>query len=744
MARDNKRTKSEGGMPVPPAIAQAVKELGTFPDIVSVGAPVHLRNGIWEVETVFLVPLPSKASETGISSTGVKEREPVYIYFPENYPRQAPRFLLRADFPRTLPHINPGAGNAMVSPCIYDGSLDDLLHQGLGLTRVIDQMQEWLRKAASDSLIDKKQGWEPIRLDTVGEFVIYDKARVHGLVSNTAGFKLLTCSMFRLTTGRIFRIFDYNNQEINEIYLRALTKRDATDGEYVYGIRPVLCCWPDANVEVGTYFPETVTNLGELLEKSKQYGTYQSFWPQLQLLWNQSAKISHAVEVVTIHCVRRPVNLINQNTKLEFLSYRVRVQYTSLGHPDKNSPVAIVGHHHAVGSELLREVSGAKPGKLESIIHIGCGSLGSKIALHLCRAGHGPFTLIDDDYMSEHNLARHALTRSAGDKAELLKREMDNFNVKATPYTKSLQDFLSKSSSRLFDKESLIIDSTASLNVRETLATLPNPTNNSRIFQTGLYSNARLGFITIEGRGRNPRVDDLSAALFDSAIDDKPLSQILAVADDAFHRQATGQGCGSYTTIIPDTRISLHAAAMAERARQVFEGDIPEGGEVSLGFLDAAGMSLRWQTSALGKTRRVCLDRKDWELRVLAPAYDMIENDVAKWPTVETGGVLIGRLCLTRKCAIVTRILEAPPDSTRSSTRFELGVEGLEDKIAEILKVSGLTYLGTWHSHLFGCAPSGIDKATLEKIKELKLGIPAFNLIWYNRELTCFADYGDY
>lgn len=744
MGRDKKNTKPEGGMPVPPAIGQAVKELGTFPDIVSVGEPAHIRNGNWEVVTLFRVPLPTKATKTGISSTGVKEYEPVFMYFPENYPRKAPRFFLRADFPRTLPHINPGSKDSMVSPCIYDGSLDDLLHQGLGLARIIHQMQEWLRKAASDSLIDRRQGWEPIRLDTVDDFIIYDKAKVHGMVSKTAGFKLLACGMFKLSAGSVFRIIDYNSREIDATYLHAVTKKDVVDGECVYGIRPVLCCWPDENVVVDAYFPETVTNLGELLEKSKQSGTYHSFWPQVQLLWSQSEKLSHAVEVVTVHCVRRPLHLINQNTKLEFLSYRVRIQYTHLGNPDMNSPVDIICNLHAVGPELLREISGASPGKLDSIIHIGCGSLGSKIALHLCRAGHGPFTLIDHRSMSEHNLARHALTKATGKKAELLKKEMDNFNVRATAHTKPLQDYLEKSSSRLFEKESLIIDSTASLNVRETLASLPNPTNNSRIFQTGLYSKASLGFITIEGQGRNPRVDDLSAAIFDSAIDDKLLSRVLTVADDAFHRQATGQGCGSYTTIIPDTKISLHAAAMAERARQVFEGDIPEEGEMSLGFLDGSGLSLRWQTSALGKTRRVPLDRKDWELRVLAPAFEMMKDDVARWPTVETGGVLIGRLCLTRKCAIVTRVLEAPPDSTRSRARFELGVEGLEAKIAEILKASGLTYLGTWHSHLFGGIPSGIDEATLQKIKELRLGIPAFNLIWHGGELTCFADYGDY
>jgi len=728
---------------VPRAIVQALKELGTFPDIDQVGEATQNKRG-WTSRTLFKVPLPTRATETGESSTGVKAVEPVYVVFPENYPRTAPRFFLRKDFPRNLPHINPCPGDSFVSPCIYDGSVDDLLHQGLGLTELVYQMQAWLKKAASNTLIDSMQGWEPIRFDDVDNLIVYDKAKIIGMVSGRANFKLVTCELFTLSDCIACKILDYSPRVMDVNYLSEITRKDIGRGPYALGIRPVLLCWSDESESVDEYFPETVSNLGELLKKTQQYGTYAAFWEQIQLLWILSEKMSHPVEVVTIHCVRRPLHLINQNTNLEFLSYRVRVQFNHLGAYDMNAPVDIICHRHAVGPDLLREMSGAPIGEMDGIIQIGCGSLGSKIAMHLCRAGHGPFTLIDNRYMSEHNLARHALTTAAGFKAELLGKEMDNFNIKATAYPKSLQEYLSRSNNRLFEKNSLVIDSTASINVRETLASLPKTTNNSRIFQAGLYSNGALGYITIEGSERNPRVDDLAAAIFDMAIDNRALSQVLAESEDSFHRHSTGQGCGSYTTIIPDTRISLHAAAMAERARQVYEGDIPHVGEVSLGFLTDGGMSLQWQTLPLEKTTRVPLGNKDWELRVLAPAFVMMGQEVAKWPGVETGGILIGRLCLTSKCAIITRVLEAPPDSSRTSGRFELGTEGLVARIAAINKSSGLTYLGTWHSHLYGGTPSGTDEATLKKIKELRLGIPAFNLIWHKGALSCFADYGDY
>lgn len=729
--------------PIPPAIARALKELATFPDVLHVGEPIQKKGG-WGVVTMFTVPLPTRAIAKGISSTGVKDTEPVMFFFPVSYPRKAPKVLLREDFPRNLPHIYPGSENEFVVPCIYDGSLDDLLHQGNGIFEILDQVQDWLRKAASNSLINSNQGWEPIRFDSADNYIIYEHAKIRAMVSDKSDYKLLICKSFELAEVTLYKICNYIPKFMGDQYVRDVTQADFKGDNSLLGARPVLFCWPDEGSVCNKYFPETVTNLGELIEKSKIYGTYSKFWTQINLLWNRLRDSSRVVDVISIHCVRRPLLLINQNTKLELLAYRIRLKYDIIGAADMKSPVEITCHIHAVGPELLQSMSGASPAKMESIIQIGCGSLGSKIAMHLCKYGHGPFALIDNKNMSEHNLARHALSKATGNKAELLKKEIDIFNVRATAHQKSLQDYILKNESRLFDKDSLVIDSTASINVRETLASLPTARNNSRIFQTGLYAEGRMGFITIEGRCRNPRVDDLSAALFDAAIDNKLISKALIGSDTTFRRHATGQGCGSYTTIIPDTKISMYSAAMAERARRAYEGDLLEDGEIAIGFMSETGMSLEWEKVSLCKTYGVKLDNNAWELRVLASAYSLIENETLRYPKVETGGVLIGRLSLTRRCAIVTRVLEAPPDSIRSSARFELGIEGLTDKITNIQKMSGLTYLGTWHSHLHGGTPSSIDEATLKKISELRLGIPAFNLIWHNRELTCFADYGDY
>jgi hypothetical protein len=739
MGRNKKNMMKE----IPHAIVDAMTVISKFPGVKIVGEPVQ-RKKCWGVITSFSVPLPSRAMKAGISLTGVKADEPVIFNFPLNYPRKAPTVLLRTDFPRNLPHINPGAENDFVAPCIYDGSLDDLLHQGLGLNEILNQVQDWLRKAASNTLINKRQGWEPIRYDSVEKFIVYEHAKLNLLVTDTADCKFLTCIGLEISDYARYKMFRYIPEVLNPRYLDIVTSSDEKKDGFFVNARPVLFAWSNKDVIVGEYFPETVTNLGELINKTKKYGTYEAFWSKIQSLWSQMRSNNNYKDIITIHCVRRPMHLINRQTDLEFLTYRVRAEFGLFGAAKNESPVDLVGHIHAVGPDVLKILSGSLPMKMDSIIQIGCGSLGSKIALHLARAGHGPLTLIDNKYMSEHNLARHALTKSSGNKSELLAKAIEELNVEASAYPKSVQDFLDKSASRLFEKNSLVIDSTASIGVREVLASLPSTTNNSRIFQTGLYAGGEMGYITIEGSGRNPRVDDLSAVIFDLAIDDKAISKPLNNSDDSFGRYSTGQGCGSYTMVIPDTKISMYSAAMAERARRCIEGNLIGDGEVLLGVMDVSGMSLSWNSYRLAKTKIVILDNKNWELRVLSPALEEMNKEAMKYSSVETGGVLIGRLCLTRKCAIVTRVLEAPPDSIRTSSRFELGIEGLKDKVIEIHKSSGLTYLGTWHSHLYGSSPSGIDDAMLRKVKSLRLGIPAFNLIWHNHELTSFADYGDY
>ena len=75
---------------------------------------------------------------------------------------------------------------------------------------------------------------------------------------------------------------------------------------------------------------------------------------------------------------------------------------------------------------------------------------------------------------------------------------------------------------------------------------------------------------------------------------------------------------------------------------------------------------------------------------------------------------MIGLASARLKTVTVVDLLDAPPDSKRTSTLFVLGTQGLQAEIARRHEASGRTLfdVGTWHSHLQNEGPSPLDWQT--------------------------------
>lgn len=146
------------------AIADAYFQLQRHRGLARVGAP-KLVDETTHIEVEVEVQLPSRAQRAGVSGTGVRSLETCLLIFGSDWPLSSPRVFLREDFPLNLPHINPHQAGQPVSPCIFEGSLDELLHR-FGLDAIVDQLIDWLHKAAAGVLLDLAHGWEPTRRDT--------------------------------------------------------------------------------------------------------------------------------------------------------------------------------------------------------------------------------------------------------------------------------------------------------------------------------------------------------------------------------------------------------------------------------------------------------------------------------------------------------------------------------------------------------------------------------------------------
>jgi proteasome lid subunit RPN8/RPN11 len=109
---------------------------------------------------------------------------------------------------------------------------------------------------------------------------------------------------------------------------------------------------------------------------------------------------------------------------------------------------------------------------------------------------------------------------------------------------------------------------------------------------------------------------------------------------------------------------------------------------------------------------------KGWSVRISQRVLDEIRAEIGRYPTVETGGVLIGTCSARLKAVIVVDLVPAPPDSLRSAARFVLGTSGLKAAIIGRHRASGESVfdVGTWHSHLGDFGPSALDRTTAKEL----------------------------
>lgn len=718
-----------------------------------------LPDGGFKIEFDIKVSLPSRANTRGKSATGVRAWEPIVLMFPTAYPYQAPIVLLRPDFNGTFPHINPiviSGQQRFISPCIYDGSLSDLLHQeGDGLSEILNQLSDWLDKAAIDDLIDPKQGWEPIRRDYTAGWIQYDVSRFEAYIQSEEGACAFACRALRKS---------WNNEQFNYAWVideKPVSVTPSLIDNYYYHKdtffgrlyqHVTVLVWGSSELINDRYLPEDVESLKQLYERAKDYGVFNALsgmitnlgWAAKEALFDRTT-----FPIYAVLCVRRPYHLIGNESSLEFIPYLIECKIAdrtgyfpaSIAMISEDSRVTPLGQRYKITKKVLRRMSGVKESMANgSIVNIGCGSVGSKIAMHLAKSGHDPFILVDNAVFSPHNTARHAcvppLEIPGIPKAALLTDEIRRMRLVAEAVVEDIVEICKgqkMSVNPLCGNNRLVIESTGSIAVRDMLASLPSGRLVGRLLHAVLYGQGKIGIMAIEGPDRSPNVNDLVLNLYDECINDAGLASVLS-EKSSVRRQEVGQGCGSQTMVMPDTRISLFASGMAQRAMQILTNNDgrPLKGELWIGKLTDNELGVLWKLIEVGPTETLRLRTETrWEVRISQRVSRIMYEEMNKWRETETGGVLMGRLSLYNRCFNIARLVEAPLDSKRSRNLFVLGTEGLRHRIQEIHDKSGgmLAYLGTWHTHPQGGDASDIDKHMLGQLRGLPFGAPALGLI---------------
>ena len=698
------------------ALRRALELMGEHPAVEGFGEPTRDGAGdTTKVEATFAVNLPSEWRAKGRSPSGVGLSEAVRFDFSSAFPLAPPKLSLREDFTRNLPHMMPWTIEGRPVPCVYDGDLAELLHQQ-GLAGILNQTALWLDRAADGTLIDPEQGWEPVRRDAFSDLVVAAAEPLQTLVDRRGGYRFLGASYLRVV-GDGATEFVHCELSAGTVGVKApdipkAFRGGAVGGGAVHrGTSLGLVVWPGKlasgkPIVCDSYLPETVIDVGGLRDRAGLYGCLDELQEGVDLLKRSLlGKNGGPFPMVVILLARRPCRVIGSGSAIELCPYVVDVTAPGVFASGRSTKVRPAAHREAISRALLARMAGAASnGEGPEWTLVGAGSLGSKLALHLARAGNGPSVVVDRSSLSPHNAARHALTPPArdsqihwgGGKAGKLTEALAGLDQSAMAVRRDAVSLLMSGDKpqRAWSRRSwAVVNATASLALREALGVrglLP-----TRVVETSLFAGGRVGVVTVEGPERNPSTTDLIAEVYATLQEDGALASIVFDGDGGVGRQATGQGCGSMTMTMSDGRLSLFAAGAAEYllAKQV-EGLPEDGGEVLIGRLSEGGVGVDWRGFNIpSMTELRMTSGSGWHVHMHPRALSKIQEEASRWSTVETGGVVMGRLSEVSRVAHVVDVLDPSGGQCPVEGRIRTRHKGIAATYRRVLEGSQLVAL---------------------------------------------------
>ena len=595
----------------------------------------------------------------------------------------------------------------------------------------------WLQRAAEGTLIDPEQGWEPVLRRDLSNLLVIDGEACRAIVDRHGGYRVLKAGFYRpgledarlsdgataiVQSGRDTVPLKRGDKEL-------LTSRREKEGAF----GNTVCCviWPDKRASgapriCDRYMPETVTTIDALWHRTDELGSRRAldaFLSSLERCFDRYV-LGPPVPIAIVLCARRPFHLIGSPSDIELLPYivelRAAVERTSLFAAEGDEVVAPAMQLDVANPALLRRVSGAP--ETGRVAMLGCGSVGSKMAVHLARSGVGIAVVSDRGLLLPHNMARHALARSAlaPSKATELARELAHLGQFPQAHDSDLVADLTRREGRrviLPKAAAYAVNTTASLGVRESLSSLLPKDVKPRLAEAALFGRGRGAFLLVEGVVHNPTLCDLVVELY-ATVSSARLLRLLFDQAYGLSEVQIGQGCGSLTMPMTDMRLSAMTAGLTEELLDAMQLEHCDG-RIIVGESPDDRPDTSWTQQTVAPFEVIPIESaEDWTLRISQRVLESIREDFGRYPEVETGGVIIGMCSARLKAVTVVDLLPAPPDSVRSADRFTLGTNGLKKAIADRHRNTGGTLfdVGTWHSHLTDQGPSPLDRQTAREL----------------------------
>jgi hypothetical protein len=381
--------------------------------------------------------------------------------------------------------------------------------------------------------------------------------------------------------------------------------------------------------------------------------------------------------------------------------------------------------HDAFDRKLAAVASGTETtDEPTEVVVVGCGALGSQVALAAARGGHGKWICVDPDHLLPHNLARHELSAQylGVPKADGLAHSICGLlgDGSAVGHPTTIQNYLKDPSKA--ESAELLIDTSASVPVSRDLAA--NKDLKMPIVSAFLNPTGTDLVVMREGEERNGRLDHLEMDYYWHLITNESLHNHLSVAGEFM----PAGGCRHPSAVISQADVMR---AAGEATKDIFgRNRLPPG---TVAIHSSAG-DVRTIARLTG-SRYVECKVAGWSIAVCERVLSSVQNARAEAAPNETGGIVVGAWDRRTHKGYLVALLDPPPDSVRSPTGFVRGAVGVFHELKAIghATARNLDYVGEWHTHppKVQSTPSSEDRLLMQWIdKEVTMSdVPAIMLI---------------
>ncbi|KZL93244.1 ThiF family adenylyltransferase [Clostridium magnum] len=672
-------------------------------------------------------------------------------------------FSGRKDFPvEKLPHTFV-FGNMYPYICLHRGSMDDWYIEH-STEEFISRIRSWFSDAASGQLIRIGDEFEPMLIDFETGTITYDYGEVTKFIESYwerhnghSGYAFIT---FSFNTIEDKAYLDSDNDlvsiQVTGIYEKSNLKSLIRENELM-NTKEInkfigILTWGSRDNVYSDYFKLPGGILGDLNELDNTLGT--DFQRALRVLLNSNIK--REVSLV-LSAVKRPTKLIGYESNIEILNFIVQLKKKSIGRVknyDVNGHVAALKHLESFSSKLASKMSGFDTTNMnKKILVVGAGALGSKIIVHLARNGFTDITIVDNDTLSPHNLARHILFADSIGKnkgSEIVNR-LNAIYQRDTSKSYNYYDerFIEYAKTNDINNYDVLLDFSASKSVFAYLSS-PDFKFKGLLIRGEIADNGKLGLLMREGDNQTPKISETAMALFSSSIENPQVSNWLkmynylrkTVGEAQFEDIVIGLGCNTNTMVLSDDVISYHAAIFANYIKRSIK-ETQNKGSVSISFFDEDDYSQNYfKTLDIEEFSSLYLEISGWTIKLYNNAWKKIQSELEKSSPNETGGILLGHMDVNEKSIYIMDIF-IPEDSIGSPFLFNKGSAGTEEYLKDILYKTGeiITYVGDWHTHPnMGTGMSSKDIASLNEIKEnlKETPYPAHIMIFNNDSFNSY------